>query len=230
MPTPDEINAYRALRGRFLNGLWDMEKEGLDNPGIGVSVDALIERIGDAELADQYRRRLVNNLIDDGLVVSRPLSMGRAYPREVMLTSFGRPEVERWIEDDAPTDLIAIPPSQVFTTHFHGNVTGSPVVVGSTNTTVNMQTAVGEQLSTLVAKAKELLISWNHFGEEREDVESDIDILEEEISNPSNNSGRIRSALRRLANWAAVTATQAATTELSGEVQHLTHEVLQAIT
>lgn len=158
------------------------------------------------------------------------MHMGESYPEDITLTSFGRLEVERWIEDGQATELIAISPSQVFNTHFHGNVTGSPVIVGSTDTTVNMQTAVGEQLSDLISKARLLFEAWQGEGDEREDVEADIEILAGEVAKPSDGPGRIKAALRRIARWAATTAGAAATAELSGEVQDITHELMRAIT
>lgn len=47
-----------------------MENEGLDNPGIGVRVSAVLKRFDEETLEKHQIRRLVTNLIDDGLISS----------------------------------------------------------------------------------------------------------------------------------------------------------------
>jgi hypothetical protein len=158
MPTPDEIRTYRQWRGRFISAVWDAEAAGASP---AVTVADVLDSIGAGDLPLRTVSRLVNDLVGDGLLEPVVLTQEADYPLWVKLTSCGRLEVERWISDDVPTEHLALPPNQVFNTNVYGNVSGSAVIVGSTDTTVNMQAAVGEQLSVLVAKAKELLAAWN---------------------------------------------------------------------
>jgi hypothetical protein len=127
------------------------------------------------------------------------------------------------------TDYLATPPSQTFNMHFHGAVNGSSVVVGATGTTLNLRAAVGESMLTLAAKATELLAAWDEFGDDREEVEADIELLKSEAPNPVTSVGHIKSALRRVQRWAATAALTGASAALSDEVRQLAGHVLQQL-
>ena len=128
MPTPDEIRQYRKWRGRLVNAVWDAEHAG-GNPATRVSV--LLPKIGAQDLPTHAIARLVNDLVRDGLLEEFSLpNADELYAPEVKLTSAGRLEVESWIADDAPTDHLALTPSQTFSTPFPGPVAGASVIAG----------------------------------------------------------------------------------------------------
>jgi len=226
MPTPDEIREYRQWRGRMINAVWDAEAA--DTSGWpAVDIHEILKTIGAQDLPQHTVARLVNDLVSDGLLEPFAETAEATYPLQVKLTSYGRLEVEQWISDDQPTEHLALPPSQVFNTHIHGNVSGSAVIVGSTNATVNLQAVVGESLSELVAKSRELLASWQGNDEEREEITADVELLESEWTSQSAPVGRVKAALRRIVRWAGGAAAVGASAALSGEVQQLAGTVLQ---
>jgi hypothetical protein len=228
MPTPEEIRAYQERRGRFINALWDAEDE--TDAASGIEISRVLARAGDSDLPDHKIARLLNDLVGDQMLEPRLTAAQASYPLSVRLTSYGRLEAERWITEDVPTEHLAIPPSQIFNTHFHGTVAGSSIVVGSSGTTVNMQNHVAALLPELVAKASQLLAEWDGSGDEREEIAADIDLLADAAGREAGvNAGRTRAALRRLARWAQSAAVAGAYAELSGEVQHLTAQVLGQI-
>ena len=220
MPTPDEIREYQTWRGRFISAVWDAEAVAEHHPMI--FVPQIFETIGANQLTEATKRRIVSDLEDDHLLEGMAQSLGESYAMEVRLTSYGRMEVERWITEGAPTANFTLPPSQVFNNHFHAQVAGATFVQGATGTTVNMQTAVGEQMSTLIDKAQQLLATWNESGEAREEVEDDIATLQDQ----SAPAGRIKAALRRIGRWATGAAAAGAAAGLSEEVRELTGRIL----
>jgi hypothetical protein len=226
VPTPQEIREYRQWRGRFISALWDAQAASYDP---AFRVPDLLREIGADVLPEHGQARLVNELAGDGLIEAFAPTLGFAFPQDVRLTSYGRLEVERWISDDEPTEHLALPPSQVFNTYVHGDVTGSAIVVGSTGTTVNLQVAVRDQLSDIIAKTRHLLTQWDQVGDARESVEADVEILEEERRATQPKAGRLKAALRRLMQWSAGVAAAGLRPELAGEVQHLAHDVMQQL-
>lgn len=226
VPTPDEIREYRQWRGRMINAIWDAEAA--DTSGWpAIDIRGTVQTIGAQDLPQHAVARLVNDLVGDGLLEPFGQTAEATYPLQVKLTSFGRLEVERWISDDQPTEHLALPPSQVFNTHFHGDVSGSAVVVGSKETIVNLQAVVGDSLSELVVKTKDLLAAWQGDDDEREEIVADVELLETESSNQSAPVGHVKAALRRITRWAAGASAVGASAALSGEVQQLAGTVLQ---
>jgi hypothetical protein len=228
MPTKDEIHEYRQWRGKFINAVWDAEAVN-DPEWPAVDVRAILRNIGANDLPAPAVARLVNDLVGDGLLEAMMETNEEPYPVWVKLTSWGRLEVERWISEDEPTEHLALAPSQIFTTHFHGNVDGSNVVIGSPSTTVNQQTAIGESLTPLIEKARELLTQWDEGFDDREAVEADVEILEEERNSSQPKPARLKAALKRVGAWAAGIAGAGARPELVEEVQRLTHQALQQL-
>jgi hypothetical protein len=111
MPTPEQVNSWRALRGRFLNVLWDVEQEGERWP----AVSELLDRIGESDLPDHLKARLVEGLVDDGLI-SGEMSVAETYPPQTQLTSQGRYEVEEWLATpEQPTEHLPLPADTVLT-------------------------------------------------------------------------------------------------------------------
>lgn len=228
MPTPDDIRVYRQWRGRFISALWDAEAKNVTEwPAI--DVPEIKKTIGADQLPEHTIARLVNDLVADGLIEPFAQPAEAVYPRQVSLSSYGRLEVERWIADDTATEHLALPPSQVFNTHLHGPVTGSTFVVASTGTTVNLQTAVGESMSVLVAKAKQLLSLWDGTDEEREEVTADVELVEQESADPSAPPGHMKTALRRIGAWAGSAGAAGASVALSEEVHKLAGEVFNQL-
>jgi hypothetical protein len=129
MPTPDELREWRALRGRFLNALWDAEHAGTDYP----NVSDLLQAAGSPDLPAHQIDRLIETLDEDGLIEGITMAEGSA--QQVHLTSYGREELERWLaEPERPTEHLPLPANQVFNIGSM-NVTG-PVLQGSTATNV----------------------------------------------------------------------------------------------
>lgn len=194
-------------------------------------VHDVLREIGADQLDEHTITRLVKDLEDDYLIEGVGQSWGEVYPEEIRLTPAGRMEVETWLAEDAPTLHLPIVPSQVVnnTTHVYGNVTGAAFVTGSTDTAINMQTAVSEPLSQLLPKLRELLAEWDGTADEREDIEADIEILEGEAVSGSPRPGRIKAAARRVIAWTTSAAAAGASKALTGEVQVLTSQVLHQL-
>jgi hypothetical protein len=86
--TAEQVQEWRALRGRFLNAIWDAEHDGNDV----ALVSDLLATIGASDLPDHQIERLVRNLEADRLIEGLTLASGR--DQQVRLTSEGRYEVE----------------------------------------------------------------------------------------------------------------------------------------
>jgi hypothetical protein len=80
----EQVQEWRALRGRFLNALWDAENGGQRL----VPVSDLLDSIGACDLPDHQIDRLVRDLNNDGLISE--LGFGSAKTSEIRLTSEGR--------------------------------------------------------------------------------------------------------------------------------------------
>lgn len=231
MPTPNEVRARRELRARFINAVYDARERQSAGVEAIVMVHDVLRDI-DADQLDQHTiTRLVKDLEDDFLIEGFGQSWGEAYPEEIRLTPAGRMEVETWLAEDAPTPHLPIVPSQVInnTTNVYGNATGSAFVTGSTDTAINMQTAVSEPLSQLLPKLRELLNEWDGTADEREDIEADIEMLEGEAVSQTPRLGRIKAAARRVIAWATSAAAAGASTVLTGEVQELANQVVHQL-
>lgn len=191
MPTPEEVTRWRALRGRFLNELWDAEHAGDRWP----SVASLLERLGESSRPEHEVSRLVEGLVDDGLI-SGSMSLAETYPPQTQLTSKGRYEVEQWLAaPNQPTEHLPLPASTVFNI---GTVQG-PIVHSSPNATVTTHyQQQGQQLQTFVDRYRHLVDSLDLSPDEREDVEADLETIAEQASRPEPESRRWRSAVRRL--------------------------------
>jgi hypothetical protein len=229
MPTADEIREYQEWRAKIVNGIWDAQAADTTNWPPGVHTRDILPAISADQLPQHFVGRIINDLVDDGLVEGTMMVDEESHPTTVRLSSLGRMEVQRWISNDQPTEYFQVQPSQVFntTTHFHGPVTGSALVVGSTGTTVNTQTAVGDSLPLLIEKARQLLGEWQGTDEDREGVIADIELLEEQSGSVAAPAGRTKAALRRMVAWAAGAAALGASSAISGEVQQLAGDVLQ---
>jgi hypothetical protein len=70
--TAEQIREWRALRGRFLNALWDAEHDGNDV----ALVSDLLAGIGAPDLRDHQIERLVGNLSADRLIEGLTLASG----------------------------------------------------------------------------------------------------------------------------------------------------------
>lgn len=112
MPTSDEVREWRALRGRFLNALWDAKHAGVDF----ANVSDLLRTAGAPDLPPHRVERLIDNLSDDGLIEGLTYAEGSA--QQIRLTSHGRYEVEQWLaQPDRPTERLQLPANQVFNIH-----------------------------------------------------------------------------------------------------------------
>lgn len=229
MPTAEEIREYQEWRAKVVNGIWDAQAADTANSPLGVHTYYVLPTIGADKLPLHFVARIINDLVEERLIHGAPMVDQESHPTTVRLTSLGRREVQRWISNDEPTDYFQIQPSQVFntTTHFHGPVTGSAFVAGSTGTTtVNLQTTVGDSLPLLTEKARQLLGQWQGGDEDREEVIADIELLEEQAGNPAAPVGRTKAALRRILAWSAGAVALGASSAISGEVQQLAGDVL----
>lgn len=136
MPTPDRIREYQQSRGKFISALWDAEDRREHLSTWGIQTAEVLRSAGLDELPENQIKRLVDDLVGDGVMEGQTGTFGDNYAPEVRLTSYGRLEVEHWISQDEPTPHLQLPPSQVFNTTIHGNVMGSTFVAGSTEVTV----------------------------------------------------------------------------------------------
>lgn len=229
MPTPEEIREYREWRAKIINGIWDAEANDITNWAPGVHMRDILPAIGADRLPTHFVSRIVNGLVDDHLVEGAMMVDEETYPTTVKLTSYGRSEVENWIDGGRPTQSIPVEPSVVInnTTNFHAPVTGSAFVIGSTGTTVNMQTAVGASLPRLIEATRQLLTQWPGSEDERESVTADIELLESQAASDAAPKGWVKAAVRRLLSWAGAAAAAGASSALSSEVQQLAGDVLQ---
>ena len=218
MATAEQVQEWRALRGRFLNASWDAENEGERL----VPLARVITDIGAGDLADHQVERLVRNLRDDRLI-TESTSMGFDLNNEsAELTSYGRYEVEQWLaEPDKPTEHLTVPANQVYSIGTM-NVTGT-VMQGSTATNVTTNVGVpGGELVKLVAQFRELLASAELSRDDREELEADLEVIEGEATAAQPRLGRLGPFLRRL-KAGLVTGT------LSGIEAGTKQEVIQLI-
>jgi len=163
-----------------------------------VRVSDLLDSIGARDLPDHQIDRLVRDLNNDGLISE--LGFGSVKTSEIRLTSEGRYEVEQWLaEPDRATDKLPVPKNQVFNIN-NTNITGSTIVSGSTvkgDVTTNYG-ASGDELVKLVAQFRELLKVAELSPDDRESLEADLEVIEEEAAAPQPRPGRLRPILRRL--------------------------------
>lgn len=223
MPTPDDVAAYERRRAKLMSAIWDAEEQ--EEIGFGIKVDEMLQQIGEADLAVASIRRLVEDLIGDGMLEEFNRFEEQAYPNSVKLTSYGREQVRQWVaQTEQGTAAFPLSYQQVYNynTTVHGNVSGANFVSGSSGVTINQSTQIIEQRLTLAAKAEELLEASGITGEDRDDVVADIETLREDSPPP----GRLKAALRRLLRWGGGAVAVGATAALSGEMQTLAGEVL----
>jgi hypothetical protein len=192
MPTQVQVQEWRALRARFLNAVWDVHHEGNDVALVG----DLITKIGASNLTTHQVDRLVYDLRNDGLI--HDIGMGAIEEQSVRLTSEGRFEVEQWLsEPDEPTAHLPLPANQVYNIT-NMNVTG-PVLQGSSPNNVTTTYGVsGDVLVKLVSQFRELLSSADLPSDDREAIEADLEVIEEEGATGQPRPGRLRPFLRRL--------------------------------
>jgi hypothetical protein len=206
-----------------LNALWDAEHAGEPI----VSVSDLLDTIGARDLPDHQIERLVRDLKKDGLITAFGPS-GRL-DVDIRLTTEGRYEVEQWLaEPDKPTEHIPVPASQVF--HIGTmNVTG-PVLQGSTATNVTTSYGVsGDTLIKLVAQFRELLSAAELSPDDREALDADLEVIEEEAANPQPRAKWLRPALQRLRGALTTGALKGAEVGARQEVIHLIEQAQQAL-
>jgi len=191
VPTPEQVNEWRALRGRFLNALWDAEHAGEDWPAVA----GIFDRIGESSRPAHEKGRLVEDLVQDGLI-SGEMSLGGTYPPNSQLTSDGRYEVERWIaEPDRPTEHLPLPANTVFNI---GTLQG-PFVHSSPHATVTTTYHQhAQQLLDFAEQVRQVIESRNLSPEAREAAEADLDTVTEQAKAPQPEPRRLRPAVRRL--------------------------------
>lgn len=192
MPTPEQVKEWRVLRGRFLNALWDAEHRGVDF----ARVSDLLEDSGAPGLPDHLVERLVTNLSDDGLIEG--MGYAEAAANQVRLTSDGRYELEQWIgEPDEPTEHLPVPAAQIFNIGSM-TVTG-PVLQGAAAANVVMSYGASDDaLRTIIMEFRRLLTTVELREDEREAVEADLSVIEDEAATPQPRPERLRPLLRRL--------------------------------
>jgi hypothetical protein len=136
--------------------------------------------------------------MDDGLVPESDSLAFELSNEAVGLTSPGRYEVEQWLaEPDVPTEHLPVPANQVFNIGTM-NVTGT-VMQGSTATNVTTNIGVsGNELVKLATQLRKLLTAVQLDPDDREAVEADIEVIEEEAAAPQPRLQRVRPLLRRL--------------------------------
>jgi hypothetical protein len=223
MPTQAQVQEWRALRGRFLNALWDADHEDNDVALVG----DLIAKIGASNLPTNQVDRLVYDLRNDGLI--HDIGMGAIEEQSVRLTSEGRSEVEQWLsEPDAPTAHLPVPANQVFNIT-NMNVTG-PVLQGSSANNVTTTSGVsGDVLVKLVSQFRELLSTADLPADDREAIEADLEVIEEEAATDQPRPGRLRPFLRRLRDVLEKGALAGIQVGTKQEVIHLIEQAQQAL-
>lgn len=234
LPTPEEVQRQRVLRSRFLSALYDMEAESR-RPNGYVDVRRLMSIIAPEGLEGSEIARLIRELSSSHLIeVPRgSQSLQDLHPRLVGLTSFGRDEVERWVErGDEPTAEIPVPYNVIYNTTNVQNAYGSQFVTGSTGTTISIQNRFGSDLTQIAANLRQILGQVNGLSrDEREDMENAADSLDEQAAEATPNESRIRSVLRQVGRWLAPLAAATQTglaAGLSAETQELvTHAMGQ---
>jgi hypothetical protein len=219
--TSKEIQQWRALRGRFLNALWDEENAGRKP----VPVSDLLYASGACDLPDHQIDRLVRDLREDRFISE--LGWGSVRSSEIYLTTEGRYEIEQWLaEPDKPTDAIPVPANQVFSIGTM-NVTGT-VMQGSTATNVNTTVGTsGAELVEIVDRFRQLLTAAELSPEDREELDADLDVLEEEAGSPLPKPQRVRPILRRLKGALLTGAVKGAEIGAKQEVIHLIEQAQQ---
>jgi hypothetical protein len=153
--------------------------------------------IGAEGLTEHEAERLVRNLMDDGLITESDSLVFDLSNESVGLTGPGRYEVEQWLaEPDKPTDAIPVPANQIKIKNM--NVTG-PALLGSTanNVTTTYGTS-GAELIELVTKFRQLLAGTEVSPDDREAIEADLEVIEEEAGATQPRWARLRPFLRRL--------------------------------
>jgi hypothetical protein len=186
--------------------------------------------IGAKGLTEREAERLVRNLMDDGLIMESDSLVFDLSNESVGLTGPGRHEVEQWLaEPDVPTEHLPVPANQVF--HIGTmNVTG-PVLQGSTATKVTTNYRVpANELVMLAAQLRELLTSVKLDPDDREAVEADVEVIEEEAATPQPRPQRLRPLLRRLETALVSGALSGAEAGAKQETLHLVEIAQKAIT
>ena len=225
MATADQVKEWQALRGRVLNALWDAEnRHGI----IPVRVSALLDAIGNPALTPEQTERLFRQLSQDGLISD--LGFGSVEASAIRLTTEGRYEVERWLsEPDNGTEHLELPANQAF--HIGTmNVTG-PVLQGSTANNVTTSYGVSsKELLELVAQFRQLLTAAELSTDDREGLEADLDVLEEEAGSAQPRPQRVRPILRRLKDALVKGALAGAQVAAKQETIHLIEMGEKALT
>jgi DNA-binding PadR family transcriptional regulator len=228
MPTPEDIREYEERRARFLSALWDDDARAGNPLGYG-EVSQILKDIHSEDLPDPQIQRLLRDLGQDGLIEGEGQTISDLYPPFVRLTPSGRSEVQNWIRTDRPTEHLPLVPTNVFNTTFNGPVQGSPIVVGSAGTTINIRNRFGEPLADVITKTRELLAVETVEDDDRDDVEDSLATLEEQVQIAVPDENRIKVALKRLGKWAATASIVGATAGLSSEVQQVIAHALSIV-
>jgi hypothetical protein len=220
MPTPEQVNSWRALRGRFLNVLWDVEQEGQRWP----AVSELLDRIGESDLPDHLKARLVEGLVDDGLI-SGEMSVAETYPPQTQLTSQGRYEVEEWLATpEQPTEHLPLPANTVFNI----NTLQGPLVHSSPNANVTAHySQQAQQLKMFVDRYQDIVGALDLTADEKESVLADLEALAEQTQRSEPQTTRVRSIVRRLLEPLGRGASTGAAAATHQQVQELGQELLQ---
>jgi hypothetical protein len=161
-----------------------------------VRVSALLDAIGNPALTPEQTDRLLRQFSYDDLISG--VGMGDVTSGSIRLSVAGRHEVEQWLsEPDSRTEHLAVPADQVFNIGTM-NVTGT-VLQGSTANNVTTSYGVSsKELLELVAQFRQLLTAAELSTADREGLEADLDVLEEEAAAPQPRPQRLRPILRRL--------------------------------
>jgi hypothetical protein len=223
MATAEQVKEWQGLRGGFLSAIWDSEHAGIELP----LVSDLLNEIGASDLPAHQIDRLVRDLERDKLISQ--LTMGPIPDQQIRLTSEGRYEVEQWLaEPNEPTEHLPVPANQVNITTM--NVTGT-VLQGSTANNVTTTFGVsGNELLELVAQYRQLLTAAELSRDDREELETDLDVLEEEARSAQPRPQRVRAILRRLKGALVTGALAGAQVAAKQETIHLIEIGEKAIT
>lgn len=222
MPSPEQVRAWQALRGRFLAALWDAEAEGDDWPKVADALGAA----GGAFLPPADIERLTRTLMDDGLIDDR-MGYAEAQASQTQLTPAGRAEVERWISDpDVATEHLPVPANIVI--YNHGTWQASPVVQASPGASITAISNVHQQLANFAQQFEAQVAYLDLDDAEREEVEADLATLQEQstaLEGPQTS--RWRPSVRRLTAWMGKTVADGVGAVAKDSIVKLGNELLQ---
>lgn len=110
MPTSEEVQAFQAVRAKFLSALWDAESQpsSYHPGGPRVGVQTILGALGLQHMPATDVGRLITSLIRDRLIDGESMTYDDLYPPTVCLTTSGNREVEHWVISDRPTPNLPV--------------------------------------------------------------------------------------------------------------------------